>query len=86
MDEKQCFSPSEQKNEIKRGCCKTSPNPDIIHVLLYNPGSYLDLTMERKHLKGLRFALFKLAEAEENGVSPPVKLSDIQLQFDFGDI
>ena len=31
-------------------------------------------------------ALFKLVEAEENGVSPPVRLSDVQLQFDFGDI
>ena len=31
-------------------------------------------------------ALFKLVETEENGVSPPVRLSDVQLQFDFGDI
>ena len=29
-------------------------------------------------------ALFKLVETEENGVSPPVKPSDDQLQFDFG--
>ena len=30
--------------------------------------------------------LFKLVESEENGVTPPVRLSDVQLQFDFGDI
>ena len=27
-----------------------------------------------------------LVEVEENGVAPPVKQSEVQLQFDFGDI
>jgi hypothetical protein len=31
-------------------------------------------------------ALFKLVEADENDMSPPVRLSDVQLQFDFGNI
>ena len=31
-------------------------------------------------------ALFRLIDTEENGVSPPIRLSDVQLQFDFGDI
>ena len=31
-------------------------------------------------------ALMALVVKEENGVSPPIRLSDIQMQFDFGDI
>ena len=31
-------------------------------------------------------ALFRLIDTEENGVSPPIRLSDVQLQFDFGNI
>ena len=30
--------------------------------------------------------LFRLIDTEENGVSPPIRLSDVQLQFDFSDI